>query len=150
MKFKVEGVSKYGIKGPTKWFNADKYAENPVDFSHLKKGDMVEVELNEKGFMTGLTKVSSNEVADVKPPSPEQEQMKPTEVRKTFVAPDQSQIARSVAVKSVLDSLLLANQILRLELSASETDAFVEARLDMYTNYILTGRLSGSKEKVLN
>lgn len=145
MKFQVEAVSKYGIKGPTKWYNADRNSE--VAFSHLRKGDMVEVALNDKGFMTELNKLSNDDTADSEPtPRAKVSRRTMTSTAHSPVNHDnQAQIARSVVLKSVLDSLILANQVLKMELSPTETDAFIETRLTMYNNYILTGQLSVTK-----
>jgi hypothetical protein len=142
MKFIVEAVSKFGIMGPNKvWYNADK--NSAPDFSAVRKGNEVELELNGKYFskVTVLgngSPTNSGAAASGAKAAGNGYQRSPS---------DSAQMARSVAVKAVLESDLLREAALKLGMEAAETDAFLELRTKRYSNYIITGDFEGKTEE---
>lgn len=122
MKLTVEAVSRYGFKADGQWFNKQK--GHDVSFEGLKRGDELEVEVENDKYVTSLEKLSSG-VVDMPSRQNTSGSSEPSE--------KDAQIARSTAVKAVLGSPLdLLNG-----LSESELNELIRSM----SNFILTGKI---------
>ncbi len=99
MQITVEGVSATGLVAADKWYNGDKLAS--LEFKDkVFKGDVVELTMNAKGFITSYTVVTAA------PPKPKFE--KKAWGGGQAVDPDRSaKMSRGAAVKAVLSSPLI-------------------------------------------
>lgn len=142
MKLTIDAVNKAGtgFKAGDEWYNKDKYS-NP-SFEGLRKGVTVDVVLSgETTFVKSLTILDSVKA-----------ETKETTNRTTQKTSGTSEeIARSVAVKAVLDSPIIAAQLQNTDFS--EAMSLLETEVRRVTNYVLTGNFvvrQESREEVGN
>lgn len=100
MQITVEGVSATGLVAADKWYNGDKAAS--LEFKDkVFKGDVVELTMNAKGFVTSYTVVTSA------PPKPKFEKKSWGGSSQTVDPERSAKMSRGAAVKAVLSSPLI-------------------------------------------